>query len=333
MNNHYRSSSQPHLNFVTKLELRNNKCSPKLFIQDEYKNSHTKVNVICEHGHMRKVVPYSVIQGTSNCPKCNGKHKRTTSEFVEALNNHNKQYPTKQLFLIEGEEYVSGKHKLRFKCLHNHMRVLSPDLILSQHVGCAVCSGKAKKTMQSINNQLVALSAANNKPKIEMTGSVPYINSTIPVEFKCELGHSWIASVGTVLYSSNCPRCCKLGYSKKAIRWLNQIAHDERIHIQHAENGGEFIINHPTIKNFRVDGYCKETNTVYQFHGDVFHGNLTKFKPFECCHPYNKTATALELYTDTVKKQQIIEDCGFRLVVMWEGDYDCTISYATKVKC
>ena len=29
------------------------------------------------------------------------------------------------------------------------------------------------------------------------------------------------------------------------------------------------------MSNYKADGYCKETNTVYEFNGDYFHGNPT----------------------------------------------------------
>ena len=43
------------------------------------------------------------------------------------------------------------------------------------------------------------------------------------------------------------------------------------MHIQHALNGGEkeLTINN---KNYRVDGFCKETNKVYEFYWCFWHG-------------------------------------------------------------
>ena len=46
----------------------------------------------------------------------------------------------------------------------------------------------------------------------------------------------------------------------------------ENIPIQHAENGGEFYIQGIG----KVDGYCQETNTVYEFHGSYWHGNCER---------------------------------------------------------
>lgn len=53
-----------------------------------------------------------------------------------------------------------------------------------------------------------------------------------------------------------------VNYSVESIRWLEFIAASEGLNIKHALNGhGE-----KKIAGIYVDGYCKETNTIYQFH-------------------------------------------------------------------
>ena len=46
-----------------------------------------------------------------------------------------------------------------------------------------------------------------------------------------------------------------------ALQWMKYIAITEGIHIRHARNGGEV-----DIMGYKVDGFCIETNTVYEFH-------------------------------------------------------------------
>ena len=57
-------------------------------------------------------------------------------------------------------------------------------------------------------------------------------------------------------------------YSLKSIKWLEYIAQKENLHIRHACNDGEqcITVNGNRI-SYKVDGYCKATNTIYQFHG------------------------------------------------------------------
>ena len=72
----------------------------------------------------------------------------------------------------------------------------------------------------------------------------------------------------------------------------------------------------------QVDGYCKETNTVYEFHGDVYHGNPELYSDEQNCHPFDKTVTAGELYRKTKEREAAITSLGFNLVVIWENEWD-----------
>ena len=57
-------------------------------------------------------------------------------------------------------------------------------------------------------------------------------------------------------------------FSKISIKWLNWISDTNNVHIQHAMNGGEHTI--PNVG--KVDGFCKATNTVYEFQGCFWNG-------------------------------------------------------------
>ena len=79
---------------------------------------------------------------------------------------------------------------------------------------------------------------------------------------------------------------------------------------------GEYQI--PTT-NFKADGYCKETNTIYEFHGDYGHGNPNIYHGSQ----FNKTTkrTFGELYQSTISKEQQIKDMGFNLITIWESEW------------
>jgi len=55
--------------------------------------------------------------------------------------------------------------------------------------------------------------------------------------------------------------------SVQALKWLRYIAERDNINIHHAGNSGE-----QRIGPYRVDGFHAETNTVYEYHGDFWHG-------------------------------------------------------------
>lgn len=105
------------------------------------------------------------------------------------------------------------------------------------------------------------------------------------------------------------------GYSYACINWLNNIIEQEGIDIKHALNGGEYQI--PGTR-YKADGYCVETNTVYEFHGDYWHGNPKIYTP-EIINEVNGK-TMGELYLNTTNKEKYIKELGYTLIVMWEND-------------
>ena len=113
----------------------------------------------------------------------------------------------------------------------------------------------------------------------------------------------------------------KAGYSKKAIEWLDSISKK----IQHAERGGEKEIQVTTmLRNgrdktytFKVDGYNKKTNTVYEFYGDYFHGNPLKYNQNDI-GPGGKTFG--ELYKKTIWRENLLKQ-HYNVVTIWEYEY------------
>jgi hypothetical protein len=122
------------------------------------------------------------------------------------------------------------------------------------------------------------------------------------------------------LSGQGCPLCNKSrSYSKEAIKWLDYVANQSNppIVIKHAENGGEYAIRYRSNTYF-ADGYCAETNTVYEFHGSYWHGDPTVYQREEML----LSKTAGQLYDETIERENIIKSLGYNLVVMWESEWN-----------
>ena len=128
-------------------------------------------------------------------------------------------------------------------------------------------------------------------------------------------------------------------YSQVQIRWIKALEKKEHIKIRHALSnksnsiklkcfyqgntcgkcnecrGGEYYI-HSVGK---VDGYCKKNNTVYEFHGDYWHGNPNVYNSNDI-NPDTKTSFG-ELYNKTLQRDNNIRKLGYNLVTIWECDY------------
>ena len=89
--------------------------------------------------------------------------------------------------------------------------------------------------------------------------------------------------------------------------------------IQHALNGGEKKL---TIgdKTYTVEGFCEETNTVYEFYGCFWHGCLKCYKPNVANTKNQKGMGTLKDLT--VEKCDAIENAGYNHI----STYECQLN-------
>ena len=136
-----------------------------------------------------------------------------------------------------------------------------------------------------------------------------------------------IASVCMTIYRSNympkktiaiVPEYAKTdNFSKMLIMWLNYMSNSANI--QHALNGGEKAL---TIgdKTYKVDGFCEETNTVYEFYGCFWHGCPNCYKP-NIINSKNQRDMGT-LNDQTIGKRDTIKNAGYNHV----STYECQLT-------
>ncbi len=141
-------------------------------------------------------------------------------------------------------------------------------------------------------------------------GHVTY-GSGKKVWWKCrKCRYSWKVSVSNRSGEKNtgCLECSRGNVSKISQKWLDSLGVPKKYR--------EFIIKKLGI---RVDAYVPETNTVYEFLGDFWHGNPKIFPP-EKLNRVNKK-TFGELYEVTLKRLKLLKLKGYNVVYIWENDY------------
>lgn len=175
--------------------------------------------------------------------------------------------------------------------------------------------------IQNIHQSFIqkARDVHNNKYDYSLIDSSNYINIRSKLPIICKIHGVFLQRGDDHNRGHGCKKCGRISCSQKALTWLDHIMQTEQIHIQHAGNGGEFRI--PTTC-MSADGYCVETNTIYEFDGDAFHGNLNRYDPTDHCHPFDKSKTAQQLYEDTISKHQRVQQLGYNLITIWESDFD-----------
>jgi hypothetical protein len=115
---------------------------------------------------------------------------------------------------------------------------------------------------------------------------------------------------------SSCPKCSKTSqYSQAAIAWLNTLSSKYNINIQHAENGGEYRL--PKL-NYKVDGFCHENNTVFEFHGSAYHGGYDSRRGALISALPNKCPE--DLFEHTCKRMHTIASAGYSVFYVFDSD-------------
>jgi hypothetical protein len=109
----------------------------------------------------------------------------------------------------------------------------------------------------------------------------------------------------------------KKSYSIGQIEWLNYLCVNTP-DITHMINNDEGEFNIPN-SNYKADGYSKINNTIYEYHGDFWHGNPKIYNPDDI-NSITKT-TYKELYDKTMQKQYFCEDNHYKYVSIWESEW------------
>ena len=276
-----------------------------------YINNLTKIKIICKiHGEFEQTSSAHVNNG-QGCFKCgcinSGLNQRKSVEkFIkEATILHGNKYDYSKV------NFKTQNDKIIITCkIHGDFNVVGYHHIYSLS-GCSKCSGKYQPT----TDEFIEKAKLIHGDTYEYS-KVNYINSSTKIIIICEEHGEFEQTPDSHIgkMKCGCPYCCK-NYSNVAITWLNLMSKLKDINIQHALNGNEFTISNT---KYKADGYCVETNTIYEFHGDYWHGNPKIYNKDDKTY-FHKTFG--ELYEKTLKKEEIIRSLGYNLVVIWESDF------------
>jgi len=278
----------------------------------EYKNNSTKVKIICKTHGVFIQSPQKHMAG-HNCPKCSHRYKMSTEEFI---NRANLIHKNKYLY----DESVFNKHmdKIIITCrIHGNFSQTANSHLNGS--GCIRCSGKKQLT----NDEFILKSNIihNNKYDYSLCN---YICAKSKVKIICNNHKNKFVfnqSAASHLSGSGCPKCSR-NISKLETVWLDSL----NIKLENRQ------ISLPNLpKKMKVDGFDPKTNTVIQIHGDYFHAN-PDFKSYveNELHPIMKfkngpnkgqRMTWKEVYEESCRKDQLIRDAGYNLIIKWENEF------------
>jgi hypothetical protein len=256
--------------FIKKaIEIHQNKYD---YSKVEYINGKNKICIICKiHGEFEQL-PTNHLKG-QNCPDCAGK-KVTQNIFIKrSIDYHKNKYDYSLV------KFKNMTEPVKIICKVHGIFEQLPRYHLDSN-GCYKCSGITRNTEDFINNSKLIHNDLYNYSKVN------YENTRKQVIIICKIHGEFKQTPNDHLNSYGCAKCSKSNYSKKCIEWLENIMKKDNIFIQHAKNIGEKKIK-INNKLFKLDGYCEKTNTVYEFYGDIWHGNPLKYNENDI-NPINK---------------------------------------------
>lgn len=290
----------------------------------EYVNAHQKVKIIClDHGPFFQH-PLSHVKG-AGCPTCAGTGtKHNLNEVITAFKKiHGNAYS------YELVEYVNNSTPVILVCdIHGGFK-LTPHKHKSGR-GCQKCSkvksvkkmsvtktGKSSTTKLKLEEFLSRAKSFHGDKfdygLVDMSGGI-----RSKVKIICPDHGEFIQNAEKHLMGRSCPHCKKSRqYSTMSTKWLDSLGIESLIREHRL----------PQNKLIPVDGYDPLTNTIYQFHGDYWHGGK-KFNPTEI----NKTRglTFQQLRIDTDYRDEQLRRWGYNVVVMWESEWIQSLNKSTK---
>jgi len=275
----------------------------------EYKNSHTKVTIICpieNHGDFL-VTPSHHMNSQTGCCKCSGNHKYTTLEYIaEVTKIHGDKYDYSKTI------YVNAHSKIKVICPIHGDFVQNPQCHRSGQ-GCPECSVFNRKVDTDI---FIEDSRKIHGNKYDYS-KVEYTKNKNKVTIICPKHGDFEQQALSHKRGFGCPRCAITQTSKPAILWLSYCGLTNEIQYKVEKDDEEYLI--PDTR-YKADGYCKDTNTIYEFHGDFWHGN-PKIYDQNKINPRTQT-TFGTLYEKKEKKKTILISKGYKYVELWENEWN-----------
>lgn len=269
-----------------------------------YMTSAEKIIITCyKHGDFSQRAGHHL--SGRGCKKC-ATDKRS-SDLINFIINSNKIHDNK--YNYSESKYINSKIKLKIICGKHGIFEQTPNDHLSGY-GCKkcgrdVCASKIK----SSSEEFIQKSNEIHINKYNYS-KVDYLKSSERVIIICKVHGDFQQTPSDHLQGKGCRKCTGV-ISKIEIEWLDYL------NIKNEYRHKSINING---KLFKVDALDLNTNTIYEFYGDYWHGNPKRYNQ-ENINSNNKK-TFKELYNKTLEKEKTLKEAGYNVISIWENDWN-----------
>lgn len=261
-----------------------------------YVNNLTKIKILCPIHNIFNQRPGLHLLG-EGCKKC----------YIELIKN-------KEKFIIQANiiyknkynysllNYLGSRKKSIIICnIHGNFKT-TPDAHLKGSE-CKLCD-KHKRKMNFIKKANIIHDFKYNYDIID------YITNKIKINIICMNHGIFPQTPSNHLQGHDCPKCKSL-ISIPETEWLNYL------NISNNYRHKTIIINK---KKYNLDAFDPITNTIYEFYGDYWHGNIKIFNQNKI-HPVNKKSYG-DLYFKTIQREQELKNIGYNIISIWESEWN-----------
>jgi very-short-patch-repair endonuclease len=228
-----------------------------------YKNSRTKIKIICQIHGIFEQLPSSHLNG-NGCPYCKGRIKNN-NDFIKKSNEiHHNKYDYSLI------NYINSHTKIKIICPIHGTFKQKPHSHINQQHGCPICSGKNMTTNIFIKNSNEIHHNKYNYFKSR------YIKSKSKIIITCKLHGDFEQRPNDHLQGYGCPKCNE----SKGEKEIRIILKNNNINYQTQKkfNGCNYI------RPLKFDFYLPDYNTCIEFDGEQhykikeFFGGEKEFK-------------------------------------------------------
>jgi len=314
--------------------------TPKYKYISQYTGKNDKIKYECPYHEIQEQIANDHVRG-HGCRHCyfdtvSERYIITKTDYLNKIEDLNSDLLNHYDFSNIPNNLKLGD-EITIKCKYkNKDIIIKANTLLYERIDCSWCKyGRSKRCAESQEmleqfiEKAIKLEFHKNPDgshkysyeKSKWYGSMNY------TEIFCHKSKKTFYQTPQRHLFSGCSCCCIKNFSYKQMKLLNLLSSNYKIYIQHAENEGEYTISN---SKYKADGYCKENNTIYEFHGDYWHGNPKIYNENKVNKVNGKTFG--ELYNNTIKREKFIKDKGYNLVVIWERDFDNLIKIVKNIQ-
>lgn len=274
-------------------------------------NSKTKINIRCRtHGEFIQS-PSDHLHNKAGCPKCantiRGNRLRHSLEYIlsKAILTHKNKYDYSLLTfrnVDQRADIICPIHGVFSQVIWDH---------INGH-GCKKCADDILKDTNKITLDEFILRARKVHGNFYDYSATAYNGSGNKIDIICPAHGVFNQTPSYHLRGAECPVCTISGRSAES-KWLDfcgvpQTSRNRQVRI---------IIDN---KLYKVDGFIPETNTVYEFYGDYWHGNPLVFEQNQM--NTNNGKSFRDLYEITINRRNSIVSAGYHIIEIWESDWN-----------